>query len=81
MKEINYWKQFESTGSVEDYLNYRSNRKDPETRSGSASYRESASFTGLFRENAGDGGGKGAGHAGTGGSDGDRDKGGADGRI
>lgn len=24
MQSINYWKQFENTGKIEDYLNYRS---------------------------------------------------------
>lgn len=25
MKEVNYWQQFMNTGSINDYLNYRSN--------------------------------------------------------
>lgn len=28
MHSINYWKQFESTGKIEDYLNYNSHRGD-----------------------------------------------------
>ena len=27
MKERNYWEQFEKTGSVADYLNYRENEE------------------------------------------------------
>ncbi len=81
MKEINYWKQFMNTGSVEDYLHYRADRKEKETGSGSASYRESASFTGSFRENVGGSGQKGYKHAGPCGSDRNRDQGRADGRI
>lgn len=29
MHSINYWKQFENTGKIEDYLNYKSYRKEP----------------------------------------------------
>lgn len=29
MQHINYWKQFENTGKIEDYLNYRCYRKEP----------------------------------------------------
>ncbi len=29
MQSINYWKQFENTGKIEDYLNYRSHREEP----------------------------------------------------
>lgn len=81
MKEINYWKQFMNTGSVEDYLHYRANTKETESGSGSASYRESASFTGSFRENMGGSAQKDVEHAGPCGSDRDCDQGRADGRI
>lgn len=29
MQNINYWKQFENTGKIEDYLNYRSHTAEP----------------------------------------------------
>ena len=30
MQNLSYWKQFESTGKVEDYLTYRCSDKEPE---------------------------------------------------
>ncbi|MCH5343190.1 MAG: hypothetical protein J1E64_04050 [Acetatifactor sp.] len=30
MRSINYWKQFESTGKIEDYLTYSSHRGEPD---------------------------------------------------
>ena len=30
MQNLSYWKQFESTGKVEDYLAYRCSNKEPE---------------------------------------------------
>ena len=41
MHSINYWKQFESTGKIEDYLNYSSHRD--EMRDGAASETEGKS--------------------------------------
>lgn len=29
MQNINYWKQFENTGKIEDYLSYKSCRREP----------------------------------------------------
>ncbi len=29
MHNINYWQQFEHTGKIEDYLNYKSCRREP----------------------------------------------------
>lgn len=29
MQNINYWQQFEHTGKIEDYLNYKSYRREP----------------------------------------------------
>ena len=30
MQNLSYWKQFESTGKVEDYLTYRCSDREPE---------------------------------------------------
>ncbi|MCM1325384.1 MAG: hypothetical protein NC094_02040 [Bacteroidales bacterium] len=29
MQNINYWQQFEHTGKIEDYLNYKNCRREP----------------------------------------------------
>ncbi len=54
MQTSNYWKQFESTGKIEDYLTYRANDSQrPETVAGCKSDYEGA-YAGIHTSNRND---------------------------
>ena len=74
MKETNYWKQFLSTGRVEDYLCYRAQEEQKEQREGSALFPGNISFADTSDKGAVDAkdGRQGARDAGLRGSDRDR---------
>ncbi len=54
MQTLNYWKQFESTGKIEDYLSYKaSDSQRPATESGVAGCKSDyeGSYAGIYSGN------------------------------
>lgn len=47
MQSINYWKQFESTGKIQDYLTYSSCRSETKDRSGREGKAEESPYAGI----------------------------------
>ncbi len=47
MQDRNYWKRFESTGRIEDYLAYRSHRDCPGGGPGTEEKRQEGSYAGI----------------------------------
>ena len=50
MKEVNYWKQFMTTGSVEDFLAYKNVAREKETRGEQEKRSGEQSHAGLDRD-------------------------------
>lgn len=50
MQNINYWKQFESTGKIEDYLAYSSHRDEADdgTVSGMEGKSKESPYAGIY---------------------------------
>lgn len=47
MQSINYWKQFESTGKIQDYLTYSSCRSEAGDEAGREEKTEKSHYAGI----------------------------------